>query len=176
MHKDIDRKTLYDEVWQIPMIELAKRYRVSRPTIKWACEELAVPLPPQAYWIHRARGHLIAKPPPLSRDAERTTMPWKELLQRELKRRKRGRHQLNAAKRAQRQMLFEEAVVRGEFYEESERWQQAETIRRYLAELDRRVAAGGAPMDGYEKWREMADEYLTELCPANSRVFLGRSS
>lgn len=52
----LERTALYEEVWAIPMIELAKRFGVSRPTIKWACEQLHVPLPPQAYWIHRKRG------------------------------------------------------------------------------------------------------------------------
>ncbi len=59
---DIHRDTLYDEVWQTPMIELGKKYGVSRATIKWACQQLHVALPPQAYWIHRKRGHLLARP------------------------------------------------------------------------------------------------------------------
>jgi hypothetical protein len=51
---DIHRDALYSEVWQAPMIEVGKKYGVSRPTVKWACTQMGVPLPPQSYWTHLA--------------------------------------------------------------------------------------------------------------------------
>lgn len=46
----LGRGELYELVWQVPMIELGKRYGVSRDAIRWACFQLRVPLPPQGYW------------------------------------------------------------------------------------------------------------------------------
>jgi len=51
----IDRDTLYDEIWRIPMITLGEeKYGVSRPTIRWACIQMGVPRPPQTYWAQTA--------------------------------------------------------------------------------------------------------------------------
>ncbi|MBA9973232.1 hypothetical protein D7S99_06390 [Burkholderia cepacia] len=41
----IDREALYEQAWSIPMIELGKEFGVFRPTIKWACKQLQIPLP-----------------------------------------------------------------------------------------------------------------------------------
>ncbi len=53
---EIYRDTLYEEVWQMPMIELGKKYGISRAAVKWACIELRVPLPPLGFWGARAAG------------------------------------------------------------------------------------------------------------------------
>lgn len=44
----IDRDWLYEQVWKVPMAELGKKFGVSRETVKIACIQLNVPLPPQA--------------------------------------------------------------------------------------------------------------------------------
>jgi hypothetical protein len=53
---DLYRDTLYEEVWEMPMIELGKKYGISRAAVKWACIDLRVPLPPLGYWGGRAAG------------------------------------------------------------------------------------------------------------------------
>ncbi|WP_343727831.1 hypothetical protein [Burkholderia seminalis] len=63
----LERNELYELVWQMPMIELGKRYGVSRDAIRWACIQLNVPLPPQGYWGALAAGKVMERPalPPL---------------------------------------------------------------------------------------------------------------
>ena len=58
----LERGELYDLVWQMPMIELGKRYGVSRDAIRWACLQLDVPLPPQGYWGALAAGKVMERP------------------------------------------------------------------------------------------------------------------
>ncbi|QVN18735.1 hypothetical protein [Burkholderia pyrrocinia] len=57
----LERGELYDLVWQMPMIELGKRYGVSRDAIRWACIQLNVPLPPQGYWGALAAGKVMER-------------------------------------------------------------------------------------------------------------------
>jgi prophage regulatory protein len=80
----LSRNELYEEAWQRPMIELGAKYGVSRATIKWACLQLRVPLPPLAYWIHRKRGHLLPRPPlPLVLPGQPRTISRATLVQQE---------------------------------------------------------------------------------------------
>ncbi|MCA8301299.1 hypothetical protein LGN24_07355 [Burkholderia seminalis] len=58
----LERAELYDLVWQVPMIELGKRYGVSRDAIRWACFQLKVPLPPQGYWGSLRAGRTMERP------------------------------------------------------------------------------------------------------------------
>lgn len=168
MWPEIERNTLYDEVWRIPMIEIGKKYGLSRATIKWACQEMGIPRPPQAYWTHLARGLVIATAPPLPSRSPRHKISWQELRQREPKKRKRSPS--DARKEAERKLLYEEAVKREELVAEVESWLQAESIRRYLAELDRRIAEGCTPFKGYSEWRAMAERYVSELDKSDLRV------
>ena len=43
------RETLYQEVWSMPVTEVAKRYRVSDVAIHKVCKSLDIPTPPQGY-------------------------------------------------------------------------------------------------------------------------------
>lgn len=44
------RETLYQEVWSMPVTEVAKRYKVSDVAIHKVCKSLDIPMPPQGYW------------------------------------------------------------------------------------------------------------------------------
>ena len=60
-----DRETLYREVWQSPVIDVATRYKVSDTTIRKICKALEIPLPKQGYWAKLRAGKPVEKRPPL---------------------------------------------------------------------------------------------------------------
>ena len=45
-----DRKQLYQEVWEAPVRDVAKRYGVSDVYLARICRALSVPLPGRGYW------------------------------------------------------------------------------------------------------------------------------
>lgn len=61
--KPYDRKTLYREVWQTPMLTLAKQYGVSDQGLRKACVKLQVPVPKVGHWAKIAAGHKVPTPP-----------------------------------------------------------------------------------------------------------------
>ena len=61
-------------------------------------------------------------------------------------------------------------IKRAELIDEVDGWHRAESIRRYLDELDRRIAAGGIPTEGYAEWRAWAERCAVDLDYSNSRV------
>ncbi len=58
-----DRDTLYREVWEEPMIHVAKRYGVSNVALTKTCKKLRVPKPELGYWAKKVHGHEVEKPP-----------------------------------------------------------------------------------------------------------------
>lgn len=60
-----DRETLYQEVWQAPVIDVATRYKVSDTTIRKICRALDIPLPKQGHWAKLRAGKPVEKRPPL---------------------------------------------------------------------------------------------------------------
>ena len=58
-----DRETLYREVWEKPVTEVAKRYRVSDVAIHKVCKSLDIPTPPQGYWAKLRAGKPVKKLP-----------------------------------------------------------------------------------------------------------------
>ena len=51
-----DRETLYKEVWEAPVVEVAKRYKVSDVAIHKVCKALDIPKPPPGYWAKLSAG------------------------------------------------------------------------------------------------------------------------
>lgn len=58
-----DRETLYKEVWEKPVTEVAKRYKVSDVAIHKICKALDVPTPPPGYWAKLRAGKPVSKIP-----------------------------------------------------------------------------------------------------------------
>lgn len=62
-----DRETLYKEVWEAPVTEIAKRYQVSDVAIHKVCKALEIPKPPKGYWAQLRAGKPVSiKPLPKS--------------------------------------------------------------------------------------------------------------
>ncbi|HMM07168.1 MAG TPA: hypothetical protein PKD52_10970 [Clostridiales bacterium] len=57
-----DRETLYKEVWQMPVTEVAKKYSVSDVTIHKVCKSLDIPTPPPGYWAKLRAGKPVTIP------------------------------------------------------------------------------------------------------------------
>lgn len=57
------RETLYKEVWEEPMIKVAKRYGVSDVALKKTCKKLNIPVPERGYWARTYAGQKIKRPP-----------------------------------------------------------------------------------------------------------------
>lgn len=58
-----DRETLYKEVWERPVTEVAKRYKVSDVAIHKVCKSLEIPTPPAGYWAKLRAGKPVTKIP-----------------------------------------------------------------------------------------------------------------
>ena len=58
-----DRETLYREVWEQPVSNVAQKYGVSDVMIHKACKTLNVPVPPRGYWAKIQAGQTVAKEP-----------------------------------------------------------------------------------------------------------------
>ena len=57
-----DREILYREVWEEPMIHVAKRYRVLDVALMKTCKKLRIPEPGLGYWAKKAYGDETEKP------------------------------------------------------------------------------------------------------------------
>lgn len=67
-----NRETLYQEVWNMPVTEVAKRYKVSDVTIHKVCKSLNIPTPTPGYWAKLRAGKPVKKTPlPLGGESKR---------------------------------------------------------------------------------------------------------
>ena len=57
------REVLYQEVWNFPVTEVAKKYAVSDVTIRKICRAMEIPTPPVGYWSKKQAGQELTIPP-----------------------------------------------------------------------------------------------------------------
>jgi len=57
------RVELYNEVWDQPLVKLAKKYRISDVRVGKVCRRLRIPLPGRGYWAKRKAGKPVRQPP-----------------------------------------------------------------------------------------------------------------
>lgn len=57
------RELLYQEIWNFPITEVAKKYAVSDVMIHKVCREMEIPTPPVGYWAKKHAGQDISIPP-----------------------------------------------------------------------------------------------------------------
>lgn len=62
MSEELSRQALFDLVWATPVRALAKRFSVSDPTLRKACQRARVPLPQAGYWAKVAAGKKVSRP------------------------------------------------------------------------------------------------------------------
>lgn len=61
--ESVDRETLYELVWTIPLTKLAVRFGVSDVAMKKVCKKLQVPVPGVGYWAKVNAGHVQERKP-----------------------------------------------------------------------------------------------------------------
>ena len=61
--KPLKREELYDLVWSVPMIKLAKRFDLSDQGLAKKCKKHNVPRPPMSYWAKLEHGKSVEKKP-----------------------------------------------------------------------------------------------------------------
>ena len=54
-----DRETLFDQVWEEPIVRVAEKYGVSDVMIHKYCRKLDIPTPPAGYWRKKEMGHKV---------------------------------------------------------------------------------------------------------------------
>ena len=60
-----NRDQLYEQVWSMPMQQLAKQYGISDVGLAKACKLMRIPLPGRGYWAKKAAGKPVQRRPPL---------------------------------------------------------------------------------------------------------------
>jgi hypothetical protein len=58
-----EREKLYEEVWNAPVIRVAKLYGVSNVAIKKICKSMNIPTPSNGYWAKLRNGKKVQKTP-----------------------------------------------------------------------------------------------------------------
>ena len=61
--KTISRTELYNQVWEIPMMNLAKQYGLSDVGLAKICKKHNIPRPPRGYWARKAGGYNMKRLP-----------------------------------------------------------------------------------------------------------------
>lgn len=77
-----NRESLYEEVWQNPVLKVAEKYGMSDVAIAKVCRKLRIPVPGRGYWAKKSAGYTLKKQPlplfknaPVVYRAERTKPP-----------------------------------------------------------------------------------------------------
>jgi len=65
----VTRKQLYEQVWSISMVQLAKRYGLSDVGLAKICKKNNIPRPGLGYWAKKQAGKNVKKTPLLNRDS-----------------------------------------------------------------------------------------------------------
>lgn len=60
-----NREELYEKVWTMPMLKLAKEHRVSNVALAKTCRNLHIPVPGHGYWSKKAANRPVPPKPPL---------------------------------------------------------------------------------------------------------------
>ena len=67
----LNRKELYDEIWNSSLSKVSKKYNIPYPKLKEACEKYNIPVQPKSYWGDKAVGKTVEMIPlPASNETE----------------------------------------------------------------------------------------------------------
>jgi hypothetical protein len=59
----VSREQLYEEVWSVSMVKLAKQYGLSDVGLAKICKRYNIPRPPRGYWARKAAGYNVKRLP-----------------------------------------------------------------------------------------------------------------
>jgi len=59
----LSREEMYEQIWSVPTIKLARSYGMSDVAVGKICKKHAIPKPPLGYWAKLAHGKKVPRPP-----------------------------------------------------------------------------------------------------------------
>lgn len=57
----ISRQQLYDEIWQVSVAGVARKYNLNYSKLIAKCKECDIPFPPAGYWTRKSMGKDISR-------------------------------------------------------------------------------------------------------------------
>lgn len=178
------REVLYQEIWNFPVTEVAKKYAVSDVMIHKVCREMEIPTPPVGYWAKKQAGQEVSVPPlppsgcrcmkfglrsqkqsPLLYSGNAMGVPSATMEEQEDVLRKREEQQKK--KDEQRRHYNEEVVKTNELLNQAEDYEIACKIRAMVAAKEQRgtvdtewIAWARAKADWYDPTVAMSDKFF----------------
>lgn len=149
----LHRNALYQEVWETPMRQLAKRYDISDVGLAKICRKMDIPTPPRGYWAKHANGQPVKKAPlpPLAENGSTQIIFDKSLQELESVAKKR---------RIRKEQHQTERQKINRLNAELQDWDTSRRIRIYLAMLRNRADAGDADQAEFLAWAEQYADHL----------------
>ena len=154
------RESLYKDVWETPILQLAKKYCMSDVGLAKICQRMEIPLPPRGYWAKRAHGHKVKKAPLPPIDDCITQVVLDKTADEMLRLAKK-----RAATSQQRQ-VEKQHIKR--MKQEMARWEESQKVRAYVAAMR---SGKSKPNKATKEWLAWAEQYAEHLDPTNdSRI------
>ena len=75
MAKVLNREQLYNEIWEISVIGVAKKYNVPYAELLKYCKEVGIPIPPSGYWTKLSFGKQVTQTPLPESPITEVTLP-----------------------------------------------------------------------------------------------------
>jgi hypothetical protein len=149
------RESLYKDVWETPILQLAKKYCMSDVGLAKICQRMKIPLPPRGYWAKRAHGHKVKKAPLPPIDDGITQVALDKTADEMLRLAKRR------AVTSQQRQVEKQHIKR--LKQEMVLWEESQKVRAYVAAM----RSGRSKPDKAEKeWIAWAEQYASHLDPA----------
>ena len=149
----LHREALYNEVWETPILQLAKKYGMSDVGLAKICRRMQIPLPPRGYWAKSAHGHKVRKRSLSPLESNGLTEVIIDKSAEELLRIARKRH-INS------QRLHRENQRIHRLKREMEGWEMSQRVRAYV------VAMRSSDHDLDDEFFAWAETYADHLDPA----------
>jgi hypothetical protein len=150
MWQTIRREELYEEVWAVPIVQLAEKYGLSDNGLRKVCKRLNVPIPWRGYWAKVAAGHKVKKTPLPEKAQATTTQFW-----RAPKREKTAADDGDIAWLAEHEAFEADPAHAIAVIEKPRRWHAAVApLKEYLEAEAKRLEASRKATEQYEKWPE----------------------
>lgn len=111
----LPRQRLYDEIWEISVMGVAKKYDAPYAKLLKLCKESDIPIPPSGYWTQLKSGKIVIKTPLPDSLINEVTLPLKSV-KKPIQRIKKAssniveQNVLNLEKNSERQSVIEDST------------------------------------------------------------------
>lgn len=150
----LQREMLHKEVWQMPIMQLAKKYGMSDVGFAKICRKMEIPLPPRGHWQKQAHGHSVRKRSLKPVDEKARSEVVIDKTADELFRIARKRKATSEQRHKERQRIFR-------LQKELKDWEMCNRIRAYVAAMQTSGMITPSKADFFA-W---ADTYANHLDP-----------